>query len=328
MPSETPPPNDAALADPALRRALADFVRRRVPPSDVDDIVQTVLCDALTAPGRPRDAEGLRRWLLGIARHKVVDLHRRARREPTAELPEIAEGPPPIEARELVGWAERQAGSTREAQRTLAWMAREGEGEKLEAIAAEERVPSARVRQRVSRMRRWMKERWAAELAAVALFGLLLLVAWWALRRPTPEAHEAPQVPPSITPEPPSPLLRARALRDDALHACDRGEWRACLDGLDEARGLDPEGNRAPAIGAARAAAAEGLRSAAPKEEDPPDRKAPSKAAPVPTGKASPKSDKPSDPPALKGPVPEGKKRPGKSASPKVKPSPDWSGGK
>src|SRR6185437_12775723 len=105
MPSETPPPNDAAFADPALRRALADFVRRRVPPSDVDDVVQTVLCDALTAPGRPRDAEGLRRWLLGIARHKVVDLHRRARREPPTELPEIAEAPPPIEARELVGWA-------------------------------------------------------------------------------------------------------------------------------------------------------------------------------------------------------------------------------
>src|SRR6185437_13376397 len=120
MPSEPPPPNDAALADPALRRALADFVRRRVPPADVDDVVQTVLCDALIAQGRPRDPEGLRRWLLGIARHKVVDVHRRARREPPVELPDIPEGPPPIEARELAQWAERQAGPERDAQKTLA----------------------------------------------------------------------------------------------------------------------------------------------------------------------------------------------------------------
>src|SRR4029079_5354135 len=86
----------------------------------------------------------------------------RAHREPRAELPEIEASPAPIEARELARWAEEQAGSTRDAKQTLAWMAREGEGEKLESIAAEEAVPAARVRQRVSRMRRWMKERWAA----------------------------------------------------------------------------------------------------------------------------------------------------------------------
>src|SRR5262245_58614547 len=124
MPSETLQANDA-LGDPGLRRALEDFVRRRVPPSEVDDVVQTVLCDALAAPGRPRDPNELKRWLLGVARHKVVDLHRRARREPPAELPDIEVGPPPVEEREMAQWAERQVGSTRDAQKTLAWMARE-----------------------------------------------------------------------------------------------------------------------------------------------------------------------------------------------------------
>ncbi|HVY46750.1 MAG TPA: sigma-70 family RNA polymerase sigma factor, partial [Minicystis sp.] len=144
----------AKLGDPALRRQLEEFVRRRVPGAEVDDVVQTVLCDALAARERPEAPEELRRWLLGIARHKVVDFHRRAHRERPAELPELEAEPPPVEERELVAWAEKHAGATEDAQKTLGWMAREGEGEKLETIAAEEKVPAARVRQRVSRMRR------------------------------------------------------------------------------------------------------------------------------------------------------------------------------
>jgi DNA-directed RNA polymerase specialized sigma24 family protein len=294
MPTETPSPANEPLGDPALRRALADFVRRRVPSGEVDDVVQTVLVEALAAPSRPRDPGELKRWLLGIARHKVVDLHRRSLREPPTELPDLEAAPPPIEARALARWAEEQAGGTGEAQKTLAWMAREGEGEKLEAIAAEEKVPAARVRQRVSRMRRWMKERWTAELAAVAMLTMLALAAWWLLHKAPEEAHQQPPAPPTIAPEPPSPLDRARALRADALRACDRSEWRACLDGLDEARGLDPDGDRAPAVGAARQKAEDALRAA------PPDTATP--APPFDQEQKSPPTTTPSTP-AYKGSV-------------------------
>lgn len=265
MPAETASLTKESLADPALRRALVDFVRRRLPIADVDDVVQTVLCDALAARERPSDAGELRRWVLGIARHKVIDCHRRAHREPPIEMPEVEASPPPIEACELVRWAEKQAASQADAQKTLAWMAREGEGEKLEAIAAEEQVPAARVRQRVSRMRRWMKERWVAELAAVAMLGVAVLVGVWLLRLWTDAPIALPQPTPSIAPEPPSPNDRARALREDGLRACDRGEWRPCLEGLDGARSLDPIGDEAPAIGAARQRAADGLRGDASK---------------------------------------------------------------
>ncbi|MFT3773226.1 MAG: sigma-70 family RNA polymerase sigma factor [Minicystis sp.] len=264
MPTANPSPANDSLGDPALRRALADFVRRRVPSAEVDDVVQTVLVEALAAPNRPRDPTELKRWLLGIARHKVVDFHRRSMREPPSELADIEASPAPLEARALARWAEEQAGSTGDAQKTLDWMAREGEGEKLEAIAAEEQVPAARVRQRVSRMRRWMKERWMAELAAVAMLGLLALAAWWLLRREAPTTDKGPEVPPTIAPEPPSPIERGRLLRADALKACDRGEWRLCLDGLEQAKGLDPEGDRAPAVGAARQKAEDALRAAPP----------------------------------------------------------------
>lgn len=280
MPTETIPARDA-LGDPGLRRSLEDFVRRRVPGAEVDDVVQTVLCEALASQARPRDPGELKRWLLGIARHKVVDLHRRAHREPPAELPDIEVEPPPIEERELARWAEEQAGSTRDAQKTLAWMAREGEGEKLESIAAEEQVPAARVRQRVSRMRRWMKERWLAELAAVAALGLLLFIAWRLLRKPKDDLEATPV--PTISPEPRSPLDRARSLRADALEKCERGAWQPCLEGLDQARALDPIGDQAPEIGAARARAQDALRGPAPEDSSEPKgpKAAPTSSAPL-----------------------------------------------
>jgi DNA-directed RNA polymerase specialized sigma24 family protein len=255
-----------------------------VPPSDVDDVVQTVLMDALAAPSAPTDPRELTRWMLGVARHKVADLHRRAHREPPAELPDLEADPAPIEELEMARWAEEQAGSSRDAKQTLTWMAREGEGEKLEAIASDAQVPAARVRQRVSRMRRWMKERWLAELAAVAALGVVAVVAWWVLSRgERPEARPLP-VPPSapILPEPPNAIERARVLRADALERCKREEWAGCLDGLDQARGLDPVGDQAPAVGAARSQAAAGLRN---EGLVPVPKTAPSGAtAPAPTG--------------------------------------------
>lgn len=262
MPTQEPSHAKSPLAEPALRRLLEDFVRKRVSASDVDDVVQTVLCDALASEGRPSDREELRKWLLGIARHKIADHHRRVVREPATDLPDIEAHPPPLEARSLARWAEEQAASTHDAQKTLAWMAREGEGEKLENIAAEENVPAARVRQRVSRMRRWMKERWMAELAAVAALAVLAIIAWRVLRRPdeVPEARPDEVKPvPNLPPVQPDALERARALRADAFRLCDQEAWVGCVGMLDEAARLDPAGDTAPAVRDARDRAVKSL---------------------------------------------------------------------
>lgn len=307
MTTETREKSDP-LGDPTLRKQIADFVRRRVPVGDVDDVVQTVLLDALAAKTRPDDPEDLKKWVLGIARHKVVDLHRRAHREPLTEIPDLEASPPPIEERELARWAEEQAGSTRDAKRTLEWMAREGEGEKLETIAAEEQVPAARVRQRVSRMRRWMKERWLAELAAVAALTIGALVLVWLLRRSKEELEivkpEKP-VPTSTVPapEPTSPLEQAKRMRDEALDKCAQQDWKGCLDELDRARDIDPEGDRDPVIGAARQKANDALAPAptAPTAPTPTSsasllpKLAPTNAKPTPFLKEDPKDSKSSD---------------------------------
>lgn len=277
-------PSKRFLGEPALRRVLVDFVRKRVPAADVDDVVQTVLMEALAAPARPQEQAELTRWLLGIARHKVVDHHRRTSREAAAEIPDLPAPPPPLEEQALVTWAEKQAGPSSDARNTLEWMAREGEGEKLETIAAEEQVPAARIRQRVSRMRRWMKERWLAELAAAAALVVLGIVLWRIFRKEEPitQPQPEPRPVPSVLPDP--VMERARSLREMAFESCDRSAWKECLDKLDEAKQLDPAGDADPRVGAARARAAEALQNEAPQKSD--DRKE----APPPTAKPSPTS--------------------------------------
>ncbi|MFO0593472.1 MAG: sigma-70 family RNA polymerase sigma factor [Polyangiaceae bacterium] len=306
MPSDLSP-SKRFLAEPAMRRSIEDFVRRRVPASDVDDIVQTVLVEALASSSRPQDEEELRRWLLGIARHKVVDHHRRRTRETAAEIPDLPVGPAPVEERSLAQWAEKQAGATGDAKSTLEWMAREGEGEKLEAIAAEEKVPAARVRQRVSRMRRWMKERWLAELAAAAALAVIALVLWRIFRKEEPIATPGPEPKhSSISPEVP-PLERAQNLRLQAFKDCDRGMWRECLDRFDEAKQLDPAGDADPKIGAARAKANDALQNEPQKTKSTNDqptqiqqKNAPSPVQTAPAPRSSSAPTAPAPPPSAK----------------------------
>ena len=192
-----------ALAQPELRRYLEAYVRRRVAQADADDVIQSVLCAALEAPRVPLDREEVRKWITGIARHKLASHYAKAAREQIGEPPEIEASPAPLEASSLMRWVERQA-TLSEAERvdeTLEWMARESDGEKLETIAMEAQVPATSVRQRVSRMRRWMKARWVAELAAVVAALLALsFVAWWLWGRHVDEtAKERLRAEPSMS---------------------------------------------------------------------------------------------------------------------------------
>jgi RNA polymerase sigma factor (sigma-70 family) len=261
--SKAIPEGRKLLGSAETRRFLTDFVRRRVPESHIDDVVQTVLVSALEAPQLPQTESELRRWLTGVAKHKIADLHRKSGREQPTELPDIETSPPPIEERLMTEWAESQAKHSKDAE-TLRWMAREGEGEKLEQIAAEEKVEAATVRQRVSRMRRWMKERWIAELAAVAVIALLgVFVYRWLKTKPVEAVRDVP------TAEPIGPMERATELRRAALDQCEKHLYQECLKGLDQAKELDPEGDSAPEVQGARAQAKKAIESAPSSAPDP-----------------------------------------------------------
>lgn len=264
------------LANPALRASLSAFVRARVPSSEVDDIVQSALAEALGAERAPDDDEEVVAWVHGIARHKVVDWFRRARRE-TARDPQLTEivaaDSAPQSARDLLRWATRELPNGDENVRTFEWMLREGAGEKLESIAADARVPAPRVRQRVSRLRRHYRARWAATLAALVIVAVAIGLA---LRKkpkeeiaPLPSPMVAPSVPllPPSAPIPQAtPEERAEELRRDAFEKCAAHLWQDCIDGLDGAQRLDPGGDSAPSVQQRRAAAQRAL-TPAPKDK-------------------------------------------------------------
>ena len=289
------------LAHPALRASLSAFVRARVPVSEVDDIVQSALAEALAAERAPDDDDEVVAWVHGIARHKVVDWFRRARREMPQD-PEIAEtvaaaDSAPQSARDLLRWATKELPNGDDHARTFEWMLREGAGEKLESIAADEDVPAPRVRQRVSRLRKHYRARWAAALALLVAIAVVLSLA---LRRrpkeeiaplPSPIVPSAPLAPlPPPAPEA-TPEERAAELRHDAFEKCDDGHWRDCIDGLDDASRLDPAGDSAPAVQTRRRAAERALApapSARPNPGPAPDSKM------APTRKPAPKTKAPS----------------------------------
>jgi DNA-directed RNA polymerase specialized sigma24 family protein len=160
-----------------LRRNLTAMLERRLPREDVDDVAQTVLCDALQAERIPSDPVELRKWLAGIARHKVADFHRsRARTSKRTDrlddegAPEPECPPAPIEAREVLANVIDETTAPRDRE-TLGWLVREHAGDRLADIAKEAGLPSPVVRQRVSRLRRALRKRWAAALAFVFLLG-------------------------------------------------------------------------------------------------------------------------------------------------------------
>ena len=263
--------------DPDLRSALVAMVRKRVPESEVEDIVQQALAEAIESPHAPTDSESLRRWIFGVAKNKVVDYHRRAGRE-SFDLPDVEGTPAPHVEADLLRWAEKNLPEGAENKKTLDWMLREGEGEKLESIAASEKLPPPRVRQRVSRLRRHFKENWQREVAMLAALGVIVsAVVFLVLPKKDPEI---------ITHEITDP--RAAPMRRLALEKCATGEWKPCVDGLDEARRLDPAGDARPDVQQARQAAGKALSTPLPPDLAPVPSAVPTTAPPNPSSNLSP----------------------------------------
>lgn len=208
---------------------MVSFALRRGAGADAEDAVQATLAEAWQQQERPTDPEQLRRWLWGILRHKVIDLHRKRSREvQTGDFDHESAKPSAAEtdgADDLLRWASRTLPQGKDNQQTLEWLLREADGESLEHIAHDAALPPARVRKRVSRLREHFRAHWQRDVAALAALGIVAGVLLWLWPRP-------PEPTPIARDIAPDPRLE---LRERAHRACERSAWRECLDLLDEA---------------------------------------------------------------------------------------------
>lgn len=69
---------------------VRSYLRRLVPPADIDDLTQVVFLEFWQSRHRYDPARSLEAWLLGIARKRAVD-HLRARRLVTVPLEAVGE---------------------------------------------------------------------------------------------------------------------------------------------------------------------------------------------------------------------------------------------
>ena len=214
----------------------------------------------------------------------------------------MAGGPAPHSEVDMLRWAERNLPPGDENKTTLDWMLREGEGEKLEWIAESEKMPAPRVRQRVSRLRRHLKDHWKKEVALLAAVGVLMtgILLFLRPKDPQPIANED--------------VARAEELRKSAFTKCLASDWKPCVDGLDQAKRLDPAGDTRPEVKQARDNADKALRLAPAPSAAPTSINAPP--VPVPTT-SSPDLSKPSPKatPAPSSTAPPPKTRPTKPTS-------------
>jgi DNA-directed RNA polymerase specialized sigma24 family protein len=165
-------PRDALrdyIAAPTTRSTLNAYARHRGLQDCADDVVQTVLCDALAVEAVPVDADDVPRWLNGIARHKVADEHRRRTRRSSVEPPEGSTSPD-HEAKDLLRRIEGELQEPNDRQ-TLEWLKREHAGEALCEMARAAALAPETLRQRVARFRRKLRARYLVPL------GMLLALA-------------------------------------------------------------------------------------------------------------------------------------------------------
>lgn len=250
--------------DSRLRRALVAFARRHVPERDAEDVVQTAIAAALESGSAPQDELGRRRWLFAIVRHKAMDWHRARRRDRLGDPPFEPSEEPDGDERALYEWAQRELPAGDDAARTFELMLREGDGEKLEHLALEANVPAARLRQRVSRLRRHFRHRWALAVGTL----ILLIAAGAALvarRSPVPVPIAKEEIAPPSSEERAAPIVRR------ASEACARERWDECERAIDEARIIHPPSFETTEVRAMRAA----IERAKAPPPPPPRRRAP-----------------------------------------------------
>ncbi len=159
--------NEADLAEcfAALCPLLRRYLLRRVPPDDVDDVIQIVLIELWRCRARYDPSRSLEGWVLGIARMRAID-HLRARHRVTVPLddavvPALASMATPADQIEQAHDVRRALAVLPRAQREAIRLAYFGDLTQRE-IAATLDVPLGTIKARTARGLRRLGELLAA----------------------------------------------------------------------------------------------------------------------------------------------------------------------
>ena len=271
LPKRLPTNPNALLAHPEVTRAIeGTLLKHGLARQELQDGVGQVQMRALGAlqnKPRPADLGGWKALCCTIAERLVLkDRKREAKRglyheglsdeaddhAPIARSPGKEEDPVDLGRQRKVLEGQFEAGDMPEHGDAI--LDAVAAGESYRDIGAELGLTEAQVRRRLARMRKLFK----AKLASLGMLALMMLLA---VMFATPFGGVArrdvgPQSNLPVTVEKPiTPVERATALRAEALRACSAEKWDLCVGRLDEAATLDPAGDQAADVNAARARA-------------------------------------------------------------------------
>jgi DNA-directed RNA polymerase specialized sigma24 family protein len=277
----------ARFGDAGLRKRMVGNVRwHGVPERMAEDVVQQTLEKAWKQRHEwPATVVELEKLLFTILMGTRIDATRKdgraplLRKDPAARKPgadhaeeggepEGVDDPPiggvttsPVDARDALRWAVQRAEEKPSMRRALGWLMRNQMGQTLDEIAAADGVTKNVVALAISKLRADMRNAFAA-LCVLFLIGAFGFAYW--KHRKDDSARDNPTPVPTVT-APPAPAPQsppgpqADDLRRRGLEACDAQRWKECLDDLDQAARLDPDGDGAPRVRLARDVAQRGL---------------------------------------------------------------------
>lgn len=260
------------VASLAVQSAIEKRLRQLgIPQQDAEDLRQTVaevLLDVAEAPAT--DAECVK-LALGVADNRAKRYFgKRATRSrfnvgPTADADEHVAEVQPADADEVERREKLTLAGKAMSKRAAHMMRLRADGFSDEEIAKRFRVSRQTVANTLSDARRKVRAKWAAHVAISAALLLTAIVLYVVIRARIEEARrneihadELPAV------HEPTPHERAEALRREAIEDCGNGLWGSCERKLDAARTLDPAGDDAPTVKAARQTAYDGQHAVEP----------------------------------------------------------------
>jgi DNA-directed RNA polymerase specialized sigma24 family protein len=255
-------PQAQRVAAAEVREKIVAVIGKRVPAPDRDDVAQAAYLRLLLMSELPESESELLGLVVCVVRGLVVDFHRRrvvreARTADGADVDgvafdaDVADVVEREEWRRMVDFAEREVGAGRVAPEILGWANRLAAGDTLEQIAADEGVPVGTLKGRLHRAREHLRKRWAGYAA-----GVIAAIALLFMGRREDSSMTGGGAPSGAQ-------VEAAYARSRAAGECHDRDFAACERDLDEARAIDPRGDRSPEVRAMRDAIEQARRDGA-----------------------------------------------------------------